>query len=135
MSKFLLTGKELGWSCFSEVCFHSCFLRQPSISSISGCSHNADTPPECNPAQTLSSTDEDTVSLAKRKGPLPPLPPHAKADMKLHQSGSVQTSDSTIHTLSWVPPPPAYTAPKPPLSSALLKKSASFAPVSTYILQ
>lgn len=141
-------GSLSGWKEKLENCLSGSkvFKRQPSLSSAFGCSHNVDsptTPVESNPVvsrtmsslvcgspQTLSSTDEDTMSLAKRKGPLPPLPSHARANMKLHQSGSVQTSDSNIHMLSWMPPPPAYTAPNTPLSSAVLKKSASFAPLA-----
>lgn len=120
---------------FLRKCLHPCFHRQSSPISGSGRSHNVDSPalpPErmssqvFGSSQTHFSTEEDSMSLAKRKGPLPPLPLHARADMKLHQSGSV-------HMLSWVPPPPAYTAPNAPLSSAALKKSASFAPVSSII--
>ncbi|XP_056607063.1 uncharacterized protein si:dkey-197j19.6 isoform X2 [Triplophysa dalaica] len=136
--------KEKLENCLSDS---KVFKRQPSPVRGSGRSHNVDSPathPESNPAvsctmssqiygspQAHFSTEVDSIlSLAKRKGPLPPLPPHARAGMKLQQSGSVQTSDSPIHMLSWAPPPPAYTAPSVPLSSAVLKKSASFAPLT-----
>ncbi|XP_057194801.1 uncharacterized protein si:dkey-197j19.6 isoform X2 [Triplophysa rosa] len=147
LSRSYSVGSVTGWKEKLEKCLgdSKVFKRQPSPVRGSGHSHNVDSPtrpPESNPAvsrtmssqvfgspQTHFSTEEESIffSLAKRKGPLPPLPPHARADMKLHQSGSVQTSDSPIHMLSWVPPPPAYTAPNAPLSSAVLKKSASFA--------
>nr|XP_055069714.1 uncharacterized protein si:dkey-197j19.6 [Misgurnus anguillicaudatus] len=124
------------------------FKRQP-LSGESEPPHHVDseeTLPEINPAvshtmpsqacdssQTLYS-DEDTVSLAKRKGPLPLIPLHARAAMvKLKlQSGMMQNSvSSTLSaSLPGVPPPPAFTAPKVP--PTVLKKSASFAPVKDF---
>lgn len=89
----------------------------------------------CDSSQTLSS-DEDSMSLAKRKGPLPPIPLHARAAMiKLKlQSGRMQNSVSSTmsDSIPGVPPPPAFTAPKVPLNPTVLKKSASFAPVKDF---
>lgn len=73
-----------------------------------------------NSSQTLSSVNEESISLAQRKGPLPPLPLHARAAMlKLNRSSSMQHFDSTIAAPLGVPPPPSYRAPTTPLSSAV----------------
>ncbi|XP_067316156.1 uncharacterized protein si:dkey-197j19.5 isoform X1 [Pseudorasbora parva] len=77
-------------------------------------------------SQTLSTVDEESISLAKRKGPLPPLPLHARAAMlKLNRSASMQNFDSTVPVPSWVPPPPSYHAPTTPLSSAVKDHSST----------
>ncbi|TRY55005.1 hypothetical protein DNTS_020746, partial [Danionella cerebrum] len=63
----------------------------------------------CDLQQTLS---EDSASLAQRKGPLPPIPLHAR--IKLNRSTSLQRFDPSIPIPSWVPPPPAFQAPNAP---------------------
>ncbi|XP_051987001.1 uncharacterized protein si:dkey-197j19.6 isoform X3 [Xyrauchen texanus] len=79
--------------------------------------------------QTPCSANEDSISLAQRKGPLPPIPSHTRAGMvKVNHTGGEENSDSTFPILSLVPSPPSYPAPKVPTSSAGIKKSASFAP-------
>ncbi|XP_067230900.1 uncharacterized protein si:dkey-197j19.6 [Chanodichthys erythropterus] len=71
-------------------------------------------------SQTLSSVNEESVSLAQRKGPLPPLPLHARAAMlKLNRSASMQ--NSTIN----FPPPPSFSAPTIPLKSAIKDRSSA----------
>ncbi|XP_042582155.1 proline-rich protein LAS17-like isoform X1 [Cyprinus carpio] len=61
---------------------------------------------------TLSSVNEESMSLAQRKGPLPPIPIHARiATLKFNPNASVQNFDSTVPIPSWVPPPPSYQAP------------------------
>ncbi|XP_039520555.1 proline-rich protein LAS17-like [Pimephales promelas] len=77
-------------------------------------------------SQTLSSNNEESISLAQRKGPLPPLPLHARAAMlKLNRSSSMQHFDSTLAVPSGVPPPPSYQAPTAPLSSAVKDHSSA----------
>ncbi|XP_016322600.1 proline-rich protein LAS17 [Sinocyclocheilus anshuiensis] len=67
--------------------------------------------------QTRSGVNEESMSLAQRKGPLPPIPIHAR--MKLNCNASMQNFDSTIPIPSWVPPPPSYQAPTVPPSSVI----------------
>ncbi len=70
--------------------------------------------------QTLSSVNEESMSLAQRKGPLPPIPIHARiATLRLNCNASVQNFDSTIPIPSWMPPPPSYQAPTVPPSSVV----------------
>ncbi|KAF4112366.1 hypothetical protein G5714_007161 [Onychostoma macrolepis] len=70
--------------------------------------------------QTLSGVNEEPMSLAQRKGPLPPIPIHARiTTLKLNCNASVQNSDSTIPIPSWLPPPPSYQAPTVPPSSVI----------------
>ncbi|XDV35583.1 hypothetical protein PO909_005503 [Leuciscus waleckii] len=79
-----------------------------------------------NSSQTLSNVTEESISLAQRKGPLPPLPLHARTAMlKLNRSSSMQHFTSTIAVPSGVPPPPSYHAPTAPLSSAVKDHSSA----------
>ncbi len=71
-------------------------------------------------AQTLSSVNEESMSLAQKKGPLPPIPINARiATLELNCNASVQNVDSTVPVPSWVPPPPSYQAPTVPPSSVV----------------
>uniref|UniRef100_A0A8C2EHZ5 Si:dkey-197j19.6 n=1 Tax=Cyprinus carpio TaxID=7962 RepID=A0A8C2EHZ5_CYPCA len=71
-------------------------------------------------SQTLSSVNEESMSLAQRKGPLPPIPIHARiATLKFNPNASIQNFDSTIPKPPWVPPPPSYQAPAAPPSSTI----------------
>ncbi|XP_052414087.1 uncharacterized protein si:dkey-197j19.6 [Carassius gibelio] len=70
--------------------------------------------------KTLSGVNEESVLLAQRKGPLPPIPIHARiAKLKLNCNVSEQNFDSTIPVPSWVPSPPFYQAPAVPPSSVI----------------
>lgn len=72
----------------------------------------------CDSPQTLPSVNEESTSLAQRKGPLPPIPIHARAAMlKLNRSASMQTYETTFPVPSRVPPPPSYHAPTAPVSN------------------
>ncbi|XP_056315093.1 uncharacterized protein si:dkey-197j19.6 [Danio aesculapii] len=69
----------------------------------------------CDLPQTLSGVNEESMSLAQRKGPLPPIPIHARAAMlKLNRSASMQTYETTFPVPARVPPPPSYHAPTAP---------------------
>ncbi|XP_059415367.1 actin nucleation-promoting factor WASL-like [Carassius carassius] len=71
-------------------------------------------------SQTLSGVNEESMSLAQRKGPLPPIPIHARiATLKFNPNASIQNFDSTIPKPPLVPPPPSYQAPAAPPSSAI----------------
>ncbi len=71
-------------------------------------------------APTLSSVNEESMSLAQKKGPLPPIPINARiATLELNCNASVQNVDSTVPVPSWVPPPPSYQAPTVPPSSVV----------------
>ncbi|KAK7155529.1 hypothetical protein R3I93_010232 [Phoxinus phoxinus] len=101
-----------------------------SLRSASRVQHHLDsdaTFPESKSSQINNpSVNEESISLAQRKGPLPPLPLHARAAMlKLNRSSSMQHFDSTVAVPSGVPPPPSYRAPITPLSSAVKDHSSA----------
>ncbi|XP_050968419.1 uncharacterized protein si:dkey-197j19.6 [Labeo rohita] len=79
--------------------------------------------PSHNSTQTLPSVTEESMSLAERKGPLPPIPIHARiATLKFNRNASMQNltiQDSSIPIPSWVPPPPSYQAPTAPPRSVI----------------
>ncbi|XP_036425475.1 wiskott-Aldrich syndrome protein [Colossoma macropomum] len=75
-------------------------------------------------SKTLSSPNAASVSLAQKKGPLPPIPSNPRV-----------ASSGTGHNVNLassfsIPLPPPYPAPK--INPAGIRKSASFAPRGNY---
>ncbi|XP_051562803.1 uncharacterized protein si:dkey-197j19.6 isoform X2 [Myxocyprinus asiaticus] len=134
-------GSVSEWKDKLDNCLRGSAMHKRNTSKMLHRSDSKATLPESSPTvastsqffdspQTPCSANEDSISLAQRKGPLPPIPPHARAGMvKVNHSGGEEISDSTFPIPSLVPSPPSYPAPKAPPSSAGIKKSASFAPV------
>ncbi|KAI4905754.1 hypothetical protein NFI96_018690 [Prochilodus magdalenae] len=73
-------------------------------------------------SKTLSSPHATHVSLAHKKGPLPPIPFNASANPSNTASTASLKNSSSLS----IPLPPPFPAPK--LNPAGIKKSASFAP-------
>ncbi|KAL2090563.1 hypothetical protein ACEWY4_012826 [Coilia grayii] len=70
------------------------------------------------PPQTLPRPRKVALPLAIRKGPLPPLPVHARLDGGREQAGSL-ILETTLGLPLCIPPPPPFQAPKRPgLTSA-----------------
>ena len=75
--------------------------------------------------KTLSRPHPASVSLAQKKGPLPPIP----SNTRVASSGTGHNVNLRNLSSSFsIPLPPLYPAPK--INPAGVRKSASFAPVS-----
>ncbi|XP_076870708.1 uncharacterized protein LOC143521582 isoform X2 [Brachyhypopomus gauderio] len=78
--------------------------------------------------RTLSNSTAGSVSLAERKGPLPPIPSHASTASPAPVHAEVQNLTAGFS----VPLPPPYPAPRLIGNLAGVKKSASFSPGENY---
>ncbi|XP_062853088.1 uncharacterized protein si:dkey-197j19.6 [Trichomycterus rosablanca] len=72
----------------------------------------------------ISSSEAASLSLAQRKGPLPPIPSYAQKN----KSVSAPMDDDVINILL----PPPFPAPRLIIASAGVKKRASFSPRGNY---
>ncbi|XP_058259044.1 uncharacterized protein si:dkey-197j19.6 isoform X1 [Hemibagrus wyckioides] len=121
-------------NCLSNTKARPAFVRTHSLDSASGwllrnklnnCLSLGRSVSSKDPASVQSEVTQ-TLSLAQRKGPLPPIPDpkHSARSVSPHRDHSTDTPS--------IPLPPSYPAPKLNMNPAVVKKSASFSPGGNY---
>ncbi|XP_026801431.2 actin nucleation-promoting factor WAS isoform X1 [Pangasianodon hypophthalmus] len=121
-------------NCISGTKARPMFVRTHSLDSASGwllrnklnscLSLSRSASPKAPPSAESEVTN--TLSLAQRKGPLPPIPSNRDA------ATSIPPHHDNLKQRHSIPLPPSYPAPKLNINPTTVKKSASFSPGGNY---